>query len=271
MSKPLVIYHANCPDGFGGAYAAWKVFADKAEYHPGKFGEAPPSCVDRTVILIDFSYSAELLVEIAASAQNVIILDHHQTAEKNLTPLLAQQVIQGEFDMNRSGAVMAWHYFHPGQAVPPLLEYIQDRDLWRLALEDTHAVNMALRGYPMEFTVWDKLMADVPKLVTEGRPIYRYFLQELESFKKQARRAIIGGVEVPFVNAPKGYASDLAGELAENQPFACVYYDSATARNYSLRAREGGMNVAEIAEQYGGGGHARASGFRQELPWVSKV
>ncbi len=37
--KPLVIYHANCADGFGAAFAAWLKFGDEAEYVPFKYGE----------------------------------------------------------------------------------------------------------------------------------------------------------------------------------------------------------------------------------------
>ena len=37
-----VLYHADCPDGFGGAYAAWKKFGDTAEYIPVKYGRTPP-------------------------------------------------------------------------------------------------------------------------------------------------------------------------------------------------------------------------------------
>ena len=32
--KPLVIYHANCADGFGAAFAAWRKLGDEAEYVP---------------------------------------------------------------------------------------------------------------------------------------------------------------------------------------------------------------------------------------------
>jgi len=31
---------------------------------------------------------------------------------------------------------------------------------------------------------------------------------------------------------------------------------------FSLRSTDEGMDVSEIAKQYGGGGHAHASGFR---------
>jgi len=271
MNNPIVIYHANCDDGFGAAYAVWKKFGNDAEFFPGKFNEAPPTVQGREVLLVDFSYPRPIMENLVSQAKRVTILDHHQTAQKNLQSLLDQGLIHGHFDMQRSGATMAWDYFHPQIPRPLLIEYIQDRDLWHLALPDTHAVSMALRSYPQQFELWNEFMNGVEQLIEEGRPIYRYFLRELEYFKTQARTAIIGGVEVPVVNASKGYSSDLAGILAEGKPFACVYADGPKYRSFSLRSREGGMNVAHIAEQYGGGGHPRASGFRLPLELVLDV
>ena len=38
--KPLVIYHANCTDGFGAAFAAWLKLGDEAEYLPMEYLKA---------------------------------------------------------------------------------------------------------------------------------------------------------------------------------------------------------------------------------------
>ena len=35
-SVDCVIYHADCTDGFGAAYAAWKQLGNRAEYHACK-------------------------------------------------------------------------------------------------------------------------------------------------------------------------------------------------------------------------------------------
>src|SRR3989344_3757446 len=40
--KIAVLYHGGCPDGFGGAYAAWKKFGNMAEYIPLKHGKPAP-------------------------------------------------------------------------------------------------------------------------------------------------------------------------------------------------------------------------------------
>ena len=42
-SVDCVIYHADCTDGFGSAYAAWKLLGNRAEFHACKHGTKPPN------------------------------------------------------------------------------------------------------------------------------------------------------------------------------------------------------------------------------------
>lgn len=51
----IVIYHADCPDGFGAAFAAWLVFGDSAQYVPARFGEPAPDVRGKEVYILDFS------------------------------------------------------------------------------------------------------------------------------------------------------------------------------------------------------------------------
>ena len=52
----VVIYHANCNDGFGAAYGAWKLLGNRAEYFACKHGDAPPDVKGKRVVILDFSF-----------------------------------------------------------------------------------------------------------------------------------------------------------------------------------------------------------------------
>lgn len=57
---------------------------------------------------------------------------------------------------------------------------------------------------------------------------------------------------------------DIAGELAKERPFGACYFDRQDGkRQWSLRSRDGGADVSEIAKRHGGGGHAQAAGFEE--------
>jgi len=272
MSSPLVIYHANCLDGFGAALAANLYFSSQgieAEYYPAKHGTEPPECSGREVYIVDFSYKRPILRQICEVAETVTILDHHISAQEDLDGLENEYSnLTVVFDMDKSGAVLTWEHFHP--SVPPmLLQHIQDRDLWRFALDGTDEINTALMSYPFGFDFWGELLESDSKLAelrSEGVTLNRYRRQLIEQYKKRAVMGKVAGFEVPIVNAPYAIISELLGELAEDYPFAAGYQDSGNKRSWSLRASKNGEDVARIAELFGGGGHRKAAGFSSELP-----
>jgi len=73
---------------------------------------------------------------------------------------------------------------------------------------------------------------------------------------------LIGGHDVPVANLPYMFASDAGQLMAEGERFAGSYFDTPEGRTFSLRSTDAGMDVSEIAQQYGGGGHRNAAGFR---------
>lgn len=258
-----VIYHANCPDGFGAAWSAWKKFADTAVYLPVRHGnplpEIPPGA---EVYILDFSYDRETLIALAQSCR-LKVLDHHCTAQAELKDLDF-----AEFDMQRSGAVMAWNYFFPDQPVPLLLQYVQTQDLWTWNLPDAHEICTALSIYPMEFEVWNSL--EVETLRREGVISLRYKHQLIENLAQRVDWFEILGHQVPAVNTPL-FASELGNTLClryPQAPFAVCYSDQQGQRKFSLRS-VGEFDVSAICRQYGGGGHHNAAGFSLPLEQVS--
>lgn len=266
MKPFLCIYHGNCADGFGAAWAVRHALGDKVEFHAGYYGAEPPDVTGRAVLLVDFSYKRPVLEGMVAKAASVTVLDHHKTARDDLLPLLESGVIEGVFDMERSGAMIAWDYFHAGQEAPLLLQHIQDRDLWRFKLQGTREIQAALFSFPYDFATWDVLMREGPagaNLETQGAAIERKHFKDIGEFRQIAqRRMSIAGHYVPVLNAPYFWSSDAGHQMAEGEPFAACYWDQPDGRVFSLRSTDAGMDVSEIAKRYGGGGHRNAAGFK---------
>ncbi|MBE9128253.1 MULTISPECIES: DHH family phosphoesterase [unclassified Coleofasciculus] len=275
-SKIYILYHANCYDGFGAAWAAWKALNNQADYIPVKHGEPPPQLEPgSTVYILDFSYNRFTLEKMGKQVQQVTVLDHHKTAQealavfesKNLeTFLLNKNAVRATFDMEKSGAILSWEYFH-SQTVPPpeFLLYIQDRDLWQFKLEDSREVTSALRAYPLEFQVWDELAnaEGITTLRTEGKIILKLTNQIVERICKQVQWREIGGYRIPCVNATV-FCSEVGNRLCQlypDAPFSAYYLDGKNGkRHWGLRS-VGDFDVSAIAKQYGGGGHKNAAGF----------
>lgn len=260
------IYHGNCADGFTAAWAVRKAFGPDVIFHAGKYGNPPPDVRGHDVYIVDFSYKRDVLLEMAAQANTIVVLDHHQSAEADLEGIndVAPNVL-AVFDMARSGARMAWDYFFPGKKPPRLLQHVEDRDLWRFKLDGTREVQAALFSYPYEFDIWDRLMNDtaVDQLYVDGAAIERKHHKDVaELVKAFRRRMVIGGHDVPVANLPYTLTSDAGHLMAQGEAFAACYWDTASGREFSLRSREDGTDVSVIAVQYGGGGHKHAAGFR---------
>ncbi len=273
----VVLYHGKCPDGFGGAYAAWKKFGDTAEYIPVKHGEPPPQKLEgREVYLIDFSYDREEeMGEIARAASRFIVLDHHLSTKK-----IVENIPEHVFDENRSGATIAWGYFHPNVPVPRLLSYLEDDDLFRYRLPETRDVFSYILVHPYHFQEWDALvqtLEDEKKreaFLEKARIYSEYFLLLGDSAVAGAKLVRFEGYECYFANAHPFITmkSYVGHELTKKKPpFALVVSAHPDGFGVSIRG-DGTVDVSAIAAKYGGGGHPNSAGFfipiKAEIPWT---
>jgi hypothetical protein len=274
---PLVIYHADCADGFGAAWVIWSLFSHW-EFMEGRYGMQLPDVRDRVVYMVDFSFKRPELYELARSATSIIIIDHHESAIRELAmPFTGDNIcpIHTSLSLEHSGAILTWRWFLPGVEPPELLLYIEDRDLWRKKLPGCDEVAFALRQYPQDVALWGKLMDEgVTRLITEGGPILRYYQRQVDNQIEEWCRTPtyigIGQAVGPCLNSTMEYASELAQGLAdqwdaeyEGAGFGVVFQHRGESHiKYSLRSNTpDGANVSEIAEMIGGGGHRHSAGF----------
>lgn len=278
--RTQVLYHANCPDGFCAAWAAYTVLGDDAEYIPVQYGQDPPDVGGNRVYIVDFSYKREVMRRILSAAHFVCVLDHHKTAEAELAGIVDEFVLRPDlitnppgselpfvrFDMDKSGARLAWEYFHPKMDSPWLVDYVEDRDLWRWALPCSRDINAGLAAQPKDFATWCALDVDPDsreRMRFDGQAINRYADGLVDSICRGAREIDLGGHKILAANTSVLF-SDVAGKLAEGRPFGAAWFIRADGkRQWSLRSRDGGIDVSEIAKSFGGGGHRNAAGFEE--------
>lgn len=321
--KPLVIYHASCADGFAAAFAAWLVLGDEAEYVPLQYGkidfdfeggffnlgghEADNPCTfvaGRDVYILDFSFPRPIMDAIFRNAKKVVWLDHHKTAfemwcggipEDGVYMCSIGGIDQGHFirlHNEKSGAYLAWEYFHPGTGVPMLIKHIDDYDRWVFALKGTKEINKALWSFaPWSFAQWQEIIDDdqYGSMWSQGAAILRAHNQNVQSVVKGAARKC----EIPFdeeaaldcveprlewntggywmveglaANCPPHLTSDVGHELAnQSGTFGLLWcLDKDNVCKCSLRSN-GDYDVSAIAKAFGGGGHRNAAGFQVDI------
>jgi oligoribonuclease NrnB/cAMP/cGMP phosphodiesterase (DHH superfamily) len=206
--KALVIYHANCADGFGAAFAAWLKLGDEAEYRPMKYGkdyslsENTFEIKDREIYILDFSFPRGVMDLMFKLAKRVVWLDHHQSAFEmwcGAIPECGSHVEQHglgyhRLDTSKSGAMLSWNYFHPGTDVPMFIQHIDDYDRWQFKLDGTKEFNKGLWSHaPWSFDQWNELLAGArgESLYAEGAAILRAHNQNVESVVAYAARPCV--------------------------------------------------------------------------------
>lgn len=285
MAPALVIYHGGCDDGFTAAWAARKVLPD-AEFRPYTYEMAPPPVEDvrgRDVYVLDFSFTEAALNQIADLATKVVVLDHHKTAAPALEVFARchqdDPSIRVVFDQSKSGAVLAWEYFHPNTPLPELVKYVQDRDLWRWEEPASRQFSAFLRSFPRTWEIWDHVdqmfggTATRDSMVNEGHAILRYQARLVQELADRAVPVELFAYKTLLADAPLELHSEVGKVLADRTGtfgmcFA-VRPGGTAGRSlvqFGLRS-VGDFDVGALATQMGGGGHKNAAGFERLSPF----
>lgn len=304
----VVLFHAGCTDGFAAAWAVHIALLAQADagvietkYIPVNYGKQPPNEIDgKHVVMVDFSYPRDTIIAMRKRVESMIILDHHDTAEKDLNSLLEDSLAKKslpsatgwrsgvtpiaetcsaglliKFDMARSGAGLTWDFFLPDKNKNPrpwIIDYVEDRDLWRFKLPHSKEISAELRTWPHNFDFWDaKAFRSSTKedAIRDGTAIVRYQdMQIADNIKHYRMVKLVGCPEAPIVNLTDYTISESLGELAKKHPFAVSWFQRADGMYvYSLRSRKenpAAVDVGNIAKSYGGGGHVNAAGFTHQ-------
>ncbi len=273
MKNIVILYHADCSDGFGGAWAAWKKFGNKADYIAVRHQVPPPKGLkNKIVYMIDFTYPEAVTKKLIAENKKVTSIDHHETAKK-ATELTADY----SYALDHSGAALAWQYFHPKKKIPLLLKYVEDMDLWKFKIAHTKEFFAWHNLYDFDFKIWDKMALDLEKpalrkkIIETGKLILEYEDKLVDRLiKDNAELVEFEGYKVLAVNSPN-FHSQIGSALARKKPpMGIIWREKEGKWLVSLRGI-GNVHVGELAKKYGGGGHKYSSGFKiplsQPLPW----
>lgn len=277
MKDTVVLYHANCPDGFSGAWAARKKFGKKADYIGVKHHEPPPLGLDdKDVYIIDFSYPKETTKKLIEETKSLTQIDHHITVKE-----ITESVPNHVYDNNHSGAILAWKYFFPDEETPLFLRYVEDLDLWKfdiLRAEDFLAFSATV---PFNFDRWDTLVEEFEdekkrnSYLDRGKNLLEYQNKLIEEMLEGGEEADFDGHFALVVNSPV-LPSQLGNAIVKRgYDIGVTWAHSNDVIKVSLRSgKDEDVDVGKLAKKYGGGGHESSAGFtikdEEEFPWQVK-
>ncbi|MCC6934642.1 MAG: hypothetical protein IT406_03095 [Candidatus Yanofskybacteria bacterium] len=271
--KIVVLYHKGCTDGFGAAWAAFRKLGKSAEYIAVEHQvPAPEGLTGKTVYLVDFTYTRDVMERLIRKNDRVIALDHHVSCRAE-----TEMAHDFRYSSEHSGAVIAWEYFHPGVPVPYILRVVEDIDLYRKDALDSWVISDWLDLYDFDFKVYTKLARTLESAAGRRRAM-RYGALVGEYRAKCVERLVTNSAyEIEFEGhrvlavTTELFHSEVANALATGRPFGVVWRMRGDTPYVSLRSTPEGVDVSRIALKYNGGGHVHAAGFRvdrlEDLPF----
>ncbi len=265
----LCIYH-NDADGRASAAIVRRALGENIKLYEMNYGDSLPLeelLHAEHLIIVDFSLPREDIQQLS-KYHKITWIDHHKSALDNLEDLA--QDWPGTRSIDEAACVLTWQYYFPNQPIPKAIKLIGDRDIWRWAEKDTGAFNEGLyqlNSNPRNDALWGPLLNNESKIISE--------LVEHGKILREARlRAIHGstahyGFPIIFEGhdtlAINMRGSGDLGEHIRNQGYKIGYcyidnLEHGEIFTYVTLYSES-IDVAEIAQRFGGGGHAGAAGF----------
>jgi oligoribonuclease NrnB/cAMP/cGMP phosphodiesterase (DHH superfamily) len=280
-----VVTHGGCSDGFMSATIVWKWLKDNKvdvnnvtfynAYHGNDFSKLPDFMKDKYVLICDFSFTEVLFNQMIETTNgNILVLDHHKTAQINLKNIPKQYLT---FDMAHSGAFITWIYMYGFSHVPKAILYVEDNDIWTKCLPNTREFTAFMFNQKFNFEQYDLFFDEdyLTNIVFQtGSGMVLQNNTYIESLSKKAipHFMLIDGryYYVACLNS-----SVLKSELGNNvfsvlkhSNFSMIYshdmYSNSTSISY--RSLDDKTDTTEIAKLNKGGGHRNASGAG--LPYI---
>lgn len=240
-------------------------------------------CREQHVVMVDCVLPRAQLLQLAELSASLVVLDHHQSAERDLIGLHHPK-LHVVLDLTRCGAQMAWDWCYPhrSQARPWPIEMVADRDLFKWALPWSKAVDKAT----MTLGFHDSVERFRALLVDYGRPegFEQFVLQGQHYFEVAARqvqeklRDVVQAhidlgdkrYRVGLVSASFDISSELGQAICQQHPhldFAVLWEYDWVTDEYPLRFRSSrrrvDVNLSVLSRYFpGGGGHPQAAGAR---------
>jgi len=279
-----IIYHRDM-DGVASAAAILEL-VEVADCRSIQYGEEPYGVIgdlnkDLTLYIVDFSFSRELTLEIASKVKKMIIIDHHETAEKNLKDIENEaDNIKCIFDMAESGATLCFKYLldhcedkNDIMMNKELFNYVKDRDLWYWAMPFSKEINehLSLEVDVREVSSFEKfnMVFNRDKSQAVGRSLLKKTQQSVESKTKdieKLRRVVIKGQEFLILNSTSTI-SEIGNEICKKYQIPSMQYFILENNDvvFSFRSINELGPVNGVAKALGGGGHPNACGATVSL------
>lgn len=294
MMKLLVIYYVNCVDGFIVVWVVCQVM--DVEFYFGVYGEVLLEVVGWDVILVDFCYLFDVLMQLGLFVCLVLVLDYYKLAEVSLmlgncyvgqvglvwvvcfdslldvwvvwdyylvNVSVGSGIVCVFFDMSCSGVGIVWDFFYFVKVWLVFFDYVEDCDLWCFVLQYICEICVMVYSYLYMFQVWDVLVVEMIYLLYQQGLVLEWVRVKdvVEQVVLLCWELVIGNYCVLVVSILCVLVSEVGYFMGKGWLFVVCYYDIVFGCVFSLCFMLDVVDVSEVVVLYGGGGYVCVVGF----------
>lgn len=311
----FVLYHKNCNDGFVSALLAKHHFNRATVFIPVQYGEGVPKELEasdgtESVLILDFSFSHEILNQMADKFNDVMVVDHHKTFIDQIKKVDEKDihydwVFSSEEDKETwlSGAAMfnilatrAWGPVN--KEMGELVAHTSFHDTWkhggrydhpsfrvqagmmsmRLGNSDNERLEMAYQCMCERSFGFLKLVESAGAAVLEENAVViRKVLAEhakVTVVNHNGKYYLVAYCELEskYTSLASQFYHSMFPEIDFNASLSKKETDRGDVWVWSLRTERKDVPLGNIAKSNGGGGHSQAAAFsRTEKPEVFEL
>ena len=268
-----ICFHHNDPDGRLSAAIVQRT-VDNVELVEVKYGDdwSLDQVKDRLVYVVDFSFPDMLALKRAC--KTLVWIDHHQSAKDRNELIWESKDVLGDRDVDRAACELTWLFFNEEFDMPNIVKYVGDYDAWKFEYEEkSHyaheffaTLDLKKDKEDIEYLLNNRAGA-VMNALNFGKLLYDAKLEIAKDIANHALLEMWEGHKTVRINCSSKKLVSLVGQVAmEQHPEADIifmYHEMTPRWMVSLRSKT--VDVAKIAEKYGGGGHKGASGFSMKI------
>lgn len=235
-----------------------------------------PDVNNKHVIIVDFSFTRNVLLHLRSICASLYVIDHHRSAQDELNNLSFCT-----FDMNRSACQIVYDMLYDNQqpeSRPSWINYIGNRDLWRFDTNDEtdfFTTNLFYRTtYQSHLKVVEEISTYNPRQIhgcLQMGQTQKNFQSCMEHKSIQAAKKCKfmmpdqKTIYDVYVSDDYKNRSNIGSALSARSDcdFAVMYKFDLFRNQWhiSLRGKEHKTSCLDVAKQFGGGGHQCAAAF----------
>lgn len=275
MNK-VILYHNDLDGVASAAIALEKIMSgdvsscDSIEWTYGR--PVPDLSKYSEIIMLDISFDSDTMTGLVNSGKDVTWIDHHHTAI-TASEQAGYSGMEGIREVGTAACELTWEYYNPGEPCPTAIQYLGAYDVWnkdRFKWDDVIAFQYYSRaeiGLDIEKAIeFLYTMAEDHFIygIRVGKAIIRFVGQKNENECRQhAFEATVFGHKAICMNTLEfnstAFDSIYDPEVHDLMiPFA---YTPDRMWRLSLYTTKD-IDCGVLAQKLGGGGHAKAAGFR---------